>query len=149
MMRIISLFTLIAIGFAKIEDCDTTSIFRPTILTLTPDPPIAGQLVQLGLVFDNKGSVITSGTATTALTLNGLPFTPDIKPLCEATECPIIYGINNRSTEMTWPSVNGKVTSQITWSGSNSETLLCILINVKILLNHSINSIQVYKALRG
>ena len=118
---------------ATIHDCDTSSIFRPTILTLSPDPPLPDKTVYLSLVFDNPETIVTNGTVTKVITINGLPYT-ESKALCDDTQCPIVTGSNNRSTETIWPSsVTGKIVSKFTWTGTNSESLLCIEITVKVL----------------
>jgi len=153
MLRALAILGLVFATSGTISDCDPTSIFRPTTLTLTPDPPISGEPVYLGLIFDNTGTEVTGGTATSSVTLNGLPLSPDVKPLCEGVVCPILSGSNNRSTESSWPSVSGKVVTKFTWTGAGGESLLCITSTVKVLDNTTITNstdLQVYrKSLRG
>ena len=133
-MLLIALFTLLtATASATVTDCNSSSIFRPTTLALTPDPPVKDQPVKLSLVFDNTGSEVTNGTVTNTITYNGLPFTPSIKPLCEDTACPILVGSNDRSADTNVPAFTGKVLSHIVWTGSNDEVLLCIDMTLKIV----------------
>jgi hypothetical protein len=132
MIRLITLFGFIASSSATIKDCNPSSIFRPTTLSVAPDPPIPGQTVKLTLIFDNPGPQIDDGTVTTTLSVNFMPFSPTTQSLCDNTKCPIITGSNDRSTESTWPSVTGTVKSKITWIGPNSEELLCIDTTFKV-----------------
>jgi hypothetical protein len=132
MIRLVTLYALIASSFASIKDCDPSSVFRPTQLAISPDPPIPGQTIKLTLIFDNKGEKITEGTVTTSITLNGIPVSSSNSSLCENTACPIITGINDRSTETTFPSVTGIIKSRVTWMGPNGESLLCIDSSLKV-----------------
>lgn len=148
----ILLGSLLGSAVATIRDCDTTSVFRPTVLGLSPDPPVPDQPVYLSLIFDNPGPEVVDGTVTTLLNVNGLPYS-DSKPLCEDTECPIVTGSNNRSAVTTWPSVTGKVSSTIKWTGVNGEALLCIETVVKVLqqgqLTTFVDVLKKFHHLRG
>jgi hypothetical protein len=126
LFKLLTFYSLLTTGFATIKDCNPESIFRPTQLTVYPDPPIPGQPVKLTLIFDNTGPKINDGTVTTTLSINSMPFSPSTQTLCDNTKCPIVSGSNNRSTENIWPNVNGIVKSKITWTGPNNEQLLCI-----------------------
>ena len=114
-------------------DCNPSSIFRPTELGITPTTPAPGDSVFLTVVFDNPGAPVTGGSVTTSVSINGLPLSPSTEALCTNTACPLVTGINNRSTESVWPSdaPTGKIVSKITWDGTNSENLLCLQITVK------------------
>jgi hypothetical protein len=136
MFKILTLFTILSSSFASIKDCDPSSVFRPTQLSISPDPPIPGQSVKLTLVFDNTGNEITDGTATTTLSVNFMPFSPTTKPLCENTACPILSGSNDRSTETTFPDVTGIIKSRVTWTGPEGESLLCLDTSFKISTNN-------------
>jgi hypothetical protein len=121
------LLSALAFTQATIKNCDLSSQFKLTDLALYPDPPKRGEQVYMTVIFDNPGSEITDGKVTTSLTLNGIPFTPDVKPLCQDTECPLAVGMNNRSTMSVWPStVSGKINSKIQWMDTNGKSLLCI-----------------------
>jgi len=135
----------VGLATATIIDSDTSSVFRPTVLGLTPDPPVPDQPVYLSLIFDNPGVDVTDGTVTTLINVNGLPYS-DSKPLCEDTACPIVTGSNNRSAVSTWPSVTGKILSTIKWTGVNGESLLCIQTSVKVLQQgHLVTFIDILK----
>lgn len=116
---------------AAISDCGST--FQITQLSLVPDPPIQDQSVFLTLVFNNnEPATISAGTATTSIAFNGLPLSPTVQPLCEVTDCPILQGVNNRSTNTTWPAVSGKIISRLTWEDLTGKILLCLLTQVKV-----------------
>lgn len=119
---------------AFIKDCSSgTSIFSVTELSLKPDPPVAGELLDMTVRFVNPGPDLAEGTVTTSLTLNFIPFSPTTEPLCDNTKCPILTGYNDRSTSNTWPSnVHGKVTSRIEWLTNMSDLLLCIQISTTV-----------------
>lgn len=130
-------FTLLLSAFAftqaSIKDCDPSSQFKLTDLTLYPDPPKRGEQVYMTVIFNNPGPEITDGKVTTSVTLNGIPFTPDVKPLCENTDCPLTVGINNRSTMSVWPStVSGRINSKIKWQDLTGKSLLCIQTTVAV-----------------
>ena len=132
MLKLLTLFTVFVTSFATIKDCDPTSVFRPTQLKLSPDPPIPNQPVKLTLIFDNTGKEITSGTVTTSFSVNYIPLSPTTAPLCDNTACPIIPGSNDRSTETTFPSVTGLIHSKVTWKGPQGQSLLCIDTSFKV-----------------
>ena len=136
-------FTAQTTSAVTIKNCDPTSVFLITTLSLTPDQPVSGDIVKLSLIFDNHGAPITDGTVTNIITLNGLPFNSE-SALCSNTECPIVTGSNDRSTQNTWPSVSGTLNSKIVWTGPNDETLLCIQMKVT-----TENEKAVIKRLRG
>ena len=147
MIKVLTLFTLFASSFASIKDCDPSSVFRPTQLAITPDPPIPGQSIKLTLIFNNQGKEITDGTATTTLSVNFLPFSPTTVPLCQNTMCPIVSGSNDRSTETTFPDVTGIIKSRVTWTGTEGESLLCIDTSFKISTNNFWNIFSTAKNL--
>lgn len=135
MLKLLTLFTVFASSFATIKDCDPSSIFRPTQLQISPDPPIPNQPVKLTLIFDNTGKEITSGTVTTSLSVNYIPLSPTTTTLCDSTTCPIVPGKNDRSTETTFPEVTGIIKSKVTWIGPEGESLLCIDTLLKVQTN--------------
>ena len=137
-LALLALFT-VSTTHGSISDCGST--FQITQLSLTPDPPVQNQLIFLNLVFNNnEPDVISTGTATTSITLNGLPLSPSTQSLCEATACPILQGSNDRSTNTTWPAVTGKIISRLTWVDSLGKTLLCLLTQVKVGLANAVIS---------
>ena len=131
---VISLFFTMGSVIATITDCSQgLSVFKFTNLALTPDPPIAGQNVLMTVQFNNPGSPIDSGTVSTTITLNGLPFAPSTEALCTNTQCPLVSGPNDRSTNSTWQnSITGKVQSHIVWNDLDGHQLLCIDITEKM-----------------
>ncbi len=131
MLRLLALLTVPV--FASVTDCNTASIFRPTVIGLNPDPPVSGQAVRMTVQFENPGPEITSGVVTTSVTLNGLPFSPSVEALCQNTACPILVGENDRSTSSTWSAnVNGKIITKSVWTNDADEELLCLLTTVKV-----------------
>lgn len=136
--RIVNLFFAALATFkginALIKDCGAgQTVFQLTELAMNPDPPVRGKPVDMKVVFNNPGIEVSDGTVTTTLSLNFIPFQPSVEPLCKNTICPIVEGLNDRSTSSVWPdTVSGAVTSKITWLGPNSENLLCIQFNTKV-----------------
>jgi hypothetical protein len=132
MLVFVILYALLTTALGSIKDCDPSSVFRPRTLALNPDPPMRGDRVYMTVQFDNPGSDITDGKATTTAVLNGIPISPSTSPLCDVTPCPIVHGFNDRSTSSVWPDVSGKLNSKITWMGSGGESLLCIQLLVLV-----------------
>jgi hypothetical protein len=130
MLRLLS-FLSIAVALGRVSDCNPASVFRPTSLALTPDPPVVGESVHMTLKFDNPAATITEGTATTSLSLNNFPLDPIVEPLCTNTACPILEGANDRSTTSTWPDVKGLVNVKSVWTSAGNE-LLCILTQIRV-----------------
>lgn len=122
------------VGNAAIADCSNgASVFQLTTLSLTPDPPVRNQNLDMGVIFTNPGGEVTDGTVTTSVTLNWIPFQPTVEPLCTNTQCPLVNGVNDRSTSSVWPdSVSGNVVSKIEWTGVDGSQLLCIKISTKV-----------------
>lgn len=135
LLRILGSAFLFAAGAsAKITDCSNGgSVLKLTELTLSPDPPVRGELLDMTVKFDNPGPEIVDGTVTTSVTLNFIPFAPTVEALCTNTQCPLVTGANDRSTSSTWPTdVNGQITSKIVWESVTGEQLLCIQMNVQV-----------------
>ena len=130
---LLRLLAILGTAAAAITDCDTSSVFRPTELSLVPDPPIRGQPVLMTVKFNNPGSEITNGKVVTSITLNGLPLTPSTDPLCENTQCPLVTGANDRTATSTWPdSVSGKIITKSQWYGPAGQSLLCVQTTVRV-----------------
>lgn len=134
----LGLLAFMATVGASIVDCsDGASVFRPTTLSLTPEPPVPGQPVLMTVLFDNPGDEVTDGTVTTSITINGLPFAPSTEALCTNTQCPIPNGPVDRSATSTWPTgISGKIESRIAWTGVNGEQLLCLKITERSSESH-------------
>jgi len=133
MLRRLLIAVAAACTFGSITDCNTASVFRPTQLALTPDPPVRGQPLKMTVVFNNPGAPVADGKVVTSLSLNGIPFSPSTEALCTNTECPITTGVNDRSAISTWPStVSGKVVSKSEWFGPAGESLLCVQVKATV-----------------
>jgi hypothetical protein len=136
------LLGLLGVGNAAITDCSNgASVLKLTTLTLSPDPPVRNQNLDMGVVFNNPGAPITDGTVTTSVTLNWIPFQPTVEPLCTNTQCPLETGSNDRSTSSVWPdTVSGNVVSKIEWTGVDGSQLLCIKISTKVAANETVQN---------
>ncbi len=133
MLRLFSFAALFASAAAVINDCNSHSLFRPIQLAVSPDPPVPEKEVALTLIFENVvAGLVENGTAATSVSINGVVFPLDKRPLCESTSCPIQPGTNDRSTRSVWPKVTGVVKTKLTWTGPNDEALLCIASTFKI-----------------
>lgn len=133
--RLLQLFALsLGLASAYIKDCSNgASVLQLTDLALSPDPPVRGQNLDMTVKFNNPGAEITDGTVTTSVTLNYIPFQPTVEPLCTNTQCPLVTGANDRSTNSVWPdNVSGSIVSKIEWTAVDGTQLLCIQINAKI-----------------
>jgi hypothetical protein len=121
----------LAFSAATISDCGKdTSLLQITELALKPDPPIGGQPIDIIIKFNNPGFTIVNGKSTTSITLNFISYPTSSKPLCEATKCPIIMGINDHSTRSIWPdNISGFIKSKILWTSEEDDVLLCIQVN--------------------
>jgi hypothetical protein len=145
MLSLVYTTLFFALGFAvsdaTIKDCGNgLSILQLTDLALKPDPPVGGQLLDMTVKFINPDSDIINGTVTTSLTLNFIPFTPTVEPLCVNTKCPLVNGLNDRSTSNTFPdNVSGKLVSKITWTDLDGSLLLCIQISTQLASKNSTN----------
>jgi len=133
MFRFLCATAATAIAAASITDCDPSSLFRPTELSLVPDPPVRGQPVTMTVKFNNPGAEITDGKVVTSINLNGLPLTPNTDSLCANTQCPLVSGPNDRTATSTWPdAVSGRVVSKSQWFGAAGQSLLCVQTSVKV-----------------
>jgi hypothetical protein len=111
-----------------VSDCGVgKSLF--TITELSQDPAtnvIAGQNVSLTLKY-TAPEEIPSGTATTSVTLNFIPFTPTVEDLCTKAACPITVGEHDGSSWGLFPSgVSGSLVSKVEWKDASDRLLLCI-----------------------
>lgn len=125
------LYTFFAAALASIQDCNTSSIFQLTKLSLSPESVAAGQQLDMTVQFNNTGPDVTDGLVKTSVTYNFIPLSPSEEALCSNTECPLVTGFNDRSTSNPWPSgLSGTVSSTIVWT-LNNDMLLCIKLSVK------------------
>lgn len=137
--RLASLLSIFALATASIKDCSSgTSVLQLTELTLSPDPPVRNQPLDMTVKFNNPGEEIVDGTVTTSVTLNFIPFQPTVEALCTNTQCPLPPGANDRSTSSTWPdNVSGNIQSKIEWTAVDGSQLLCIQITARVGVTNS------------
>jgi len=113
---------------ATIKSCSSAnSILQLHSVSLTPDPPVRGQPVTLTVDFTNPGDPIVDGMVVSSISLNYIPLPTQKTPLCEYTECPIVFGEQTRTSQTTWPdNVSGRISSKMVWKDSSDNELLCI-----------------------
>jgi hypothetical protein len=135
--RLLSFFLTIAgmhVAEGAIKNCgDSQSPFQITSLSLTPDPPIRGQLFDLNIQFQNTGQAITNGSLVTKITFDYIPFNPVSIPLCEYINCPLEVGQNSINKSTTWPdSVSGLISCNLAIEDVRNNQLLCVQIDTKV-----------------
>jgi hypothetical protein len=123
-----------AVSYSAITDCSNgASLFKLTDLAITPDPPVRNEPLHMTVVFDNPGESVSLGQVTTSVTLNWIPFIPTVEALCDNTQCPLVSGLNDRSTSSIWPdTVSGNIQSKIVWAADDGSQLLCIKISALV-----------------
>lgn len=115
-------------AMSSIRDCSNGQ-GRAALLAFDTLPlnPVAGDNVTLWIAYDLPAPAITGGTATYAISLNGIPFTPTVEDLCTQTSCPKETGFNNESSWSLFPSgISGKIVSSITWKDQFNNLVWCI-----------------------
>ena len=115
-------------GLMSIRDCGNGKN-RAALLGFDSQPsnPVQGDNVSLWIAYDLPAPIITGGTATYAVTLNGIPFPPTVDDLCSQTLCPKEIGFNNETSSSIFPSgVSGKIVSSITWNDQNNDLVWCV-----------------------
>ena len=116
------------LGLQGIRDCGNGQ-GRAALIGYDSQPanPVPGDNVSLWVAYDLPSPVITGGTATYKVTLNGVPFTPTIEDLCTQTACPKDVGLNNESSWSIFPSgISGKIKSAISWNDQNNDLVWCV-----------------------
>ena len=116
------------LGLQSIRDCGNGQ-GRAALIGYDSQPanPVPGDNVSLWVAYDLPSPVITGGTATYKVTLNGVPFTPTIKDLCTQTACPKNTGLNNETSWSIFPSgISGKIKSAISWNDQNNNLVWCV-----------------------
>lgn len=113
---------------AIIKSCSSAnSKFQLHSVSLKPDPPVRGQPVELSVDFTNPGDTILDGKVDTSVSISYIPLPSQTTPLCEYTECPIVFGEQFRTSKTTWPdNVSGRISSKMVWKDSSDNELLCI-----------------------
>ena len=120
---------LLTVANADVKDCGA-GVSKFSVTKLSLDPPntvVGGQNVSLVLLYDNNYEVVSGGTATTTLSLNGIPFSPSSEDLCTKIPCPLDMGSHDGSTWYDFPSgVSGKIVSTVRWKDPSGTELLCL-----------------------
>ncbi len=131
------------VAHAAISDCGAgKSILQLTELGFTPASPKVGDDTVMTVKFNNPGADITDGTVTTSISWNFIPFEPTKEALCTNTKCPLISGVNDRSTNSPWPDITGYVTSHIEWTDTAGALLLCIDLDLTTALKNSTKNLR-------
>lgn len=123
-----SLFASFVAVSATLKDCGAgVSLFPLHDQGFSPEPPIPGENATLWIYYEvPEGITVSDGSAQYSFTLNGIPFTPTVDPLCTQIVCPQTPGLYNITSTSVWPSgVSGKITSKIEWYDVDDTLLLC------------------------
>lgn len=128
---------------AEIKDCSAgKSVFKLTELAFTPANPSNGVDTLMIVKFDNPGPEINDGTVTTSISWNYIPFEPSTEALCTNTQCPLMAGLNDRSTSNVWPDISGLVQTHIEWVDTAGNLLLCIDLDVQTSLKNATKKLR-------
>ena len=119
---------LAMLGLQSIRDCGNGKGRAALIgYESAPSNPVAGDNVSLWVAYDLPSPAITGGTATYAVTLNGIPFPATVDQLCTQTVCPKQPGFNNETSWSLFPSgVSGKIKSSISWKDQTDALVWCV-----------------------
>lgn len=121
-------FSALASVSATLKDCGAgVSLFTLHDQGFSPEPPVPGENATLWFYYEvPENTNINDGSAEYSFSLNGIPFTPTVDPLCTQVACPLVTGIYNLSSTSTWPTgVSGKIVSKISWYDLADNLLLC------------------------
>jgi hypothetical protein len=131
------------VAHTAITDCGAgKSVFQLTELAFTPTNPSVGVDTVMTVKFDNPGPEINDGTVTTSISWNYIPFEPSKEALCTNTQCPLVSGANDRSTNSPWPDISGLVQSHIEWTDVAGNLLLCIDLDVQTSLKNATKNLR-------
>jgi hypothetical protein len=115
------------VAVSAIKSCGTG---RATLLGFDSQPanPVGGDNVSLWVAYRFPSPAVTGGTATYSFSLNGIPFTPTVDPLCTQTTCPKEPDIEYNETSWSiFPTgVSGKIVSRILWADQDDAPLWCV-----------------------
>jgi hypothetical protein len=127
MILLLVLTSFVASVFGSVVDCGFTPEFTISSLGQSPETYVKpGDNTTLTLKY-YVPEVISGGTATTSLSLNGIPFSPSTEDLCTKVQCPITIGEHDGSSWTIFPSgVSGKIVSKVEWKDTNGKQLLCL-----------------------
>jgi hypothetical protein len=116
----------------SVKDCAATfSLFKVTSLSVAPVNPASGDPFDLHMEWTvPEGVTVADGTAKYSVTLNYIPFSPSVEPLCQDIPCPMGPGSYTNTTTSTWPSgVTGSLTTKMEWLDPAGSTLACVAIS--------------------
>jgi hypothetical protein len=131
------------VAHTAISDCGAgKSVLQLTELAFAPSNPKVGDNTVMTVKFDNPGPEINDGTVTTSITWNYIPFDPTKEALCSNTQCPLVFGANDRSTNSAWPDISGLVKSHIEWTDAAGNLLLCIDMDITTALKNSTKGLR-------
>jgi hypothetical protein len=122
-------------SLGALSDCSkSTSLFKITSMSFSPDPPISGQNSTL-LLSMNVPTQVSGGTATYSLTYNFIPLSPSVEDLCKVlpSGCPIMAGKLDTVSNIPFDtSLKGSIRININWKDTANNELMCVSINTKI-----------------
>jgi hypothetical protein len=133
-LSLLALFTAV-VSQNTVKDCSSgTSVFKFTSGSILPDPVIPGQNSSLTINAEiPDGTIVTDGSATYGITLNGIPFPGETDSLCSQVTCPLLPGPYTNTTTSTFPSgISGKIVTTIKWYDTNNNLLLCTAITTRV-----------------
>lgn len=110
------------------EDCDSSSRLRPQSIMLLPDNIIAGQHININLVYLNDWQIINGGIQKMRVKFNGIPYYVPSEDLCAYNNglCPIDLGLHAINHTFNAPTVPGIVDMTLSWLSPSGESLLCL-----------------------
>lgn len=136
MLRAVVLFSLPNVSaFSTVSDCGAgNTLFTIQEQSFSPSPPVAGKPYDYWFTYTvPDGTSVDAGTSKYSLTLNSIPFTPEVNDLCAQTACPKVAGLWNESSTDTWPSgISGKIVTKLQWYDSAGNLLLCSQVSEKV-----------------
>ena len=113
---------------ATLKDCGAGfSVFTLYEQGFSPEPPVPGENATLWFYYEVPADVnVNDGSAEYSFSLNGIPFTPTVNPLCTQVACPLTPGVYNLSSTSPWPTgISGKIVTKIAWYDLADNLLLC------------------------
>jgi hypothetical protein len=103
-------------------------------VTLSPDPPSAGDMIKFDIEATSKIQV-DSGEVDVAVMYKGLPIYSESKDLCERTECPVKPGPLSLAYDQYLPPIVPPGDYQVNisaLSGDPAQQLLCLTVDFEI-----------------
>ena len=115
------------LGLSSMRDCGN-GLGRATLIGFDSQPanPVPGDNVSTWIAYEFAAPAITAGSAIYSFSLNGIPFSPTIDDLCTQTACPKEPGFYNETSSATFPSISGKIISQIEWRDPDDTLIWCV-----------------------